>query len=488
MSEFNKSGRGSTPLNVRRDVSIKERIQKFVDKLAAIDKEFAPQAPSKLLEGDELKKFKAKYNKWRTKLSQHGRNEKRYLAPEDSAETKGNPKMRLDTYRVRMSLYRREIRKADKVNPMFIIECDYFLRKNDSKILNEILSGYRDKGAENLLKQIKLGLKEKKAHLSDSQFNQLKKLLSSVNHPVFSYLKPTSRESQIVIDQQDESFNKGHTTNVKHIPINRYLIHMERILENVESSTYVELSFALALATGRRSVEILKLAKFSKPGESSLHFEGQAKGKLFEKDDYRIPVLASPEACIKALKRIRKLKDFTNTENDDVNSRTASTLNSYVKEIMNDYDLEFRMFRVAYGRLCVQRFYDSNRDGTEEAFLAAILGHDENDKQTVQHYKSVLFDKSDTLETAKQYWDEESKKEAGEADLEAEKCKRMLEHLKQFEGQYTRAKGRIYDFCVEELKKGNSNLNQSYLTREGGFSRPAIKAFLADMGSFGLSD
>jgi Telomere resolvase len=130
---------------------------------------------------------------------------------------------------------------------------------------------------------------------------------------------------------------------------------------------------ALALITGRRTVEIFKTAAFTPASEHSVMFCGQAKkGDLLEAIAYEIPVLAPHDLINSALVRLRAAKDCTELTNRDVNLRYASSSNSGARRLLGK-EHHFHTLRAVYAAVvyncCLPHKYSLN------AFVARVLGH-----------------------------------------------------------------------------------------------------------------
>ena len=109
---------------------------------------------------------------------------------------------------------------------------------------------------------------------------------------------------------------------------------MDRILKNHTNHDWQNIAIALALATGRRPIELFCTGKFSEPEKNGVTFSGQAKTKMSSTAPYRIPVLHDVETIQLAMKRMRRLlklpKDATH---DDVNKLTAKPLSLRMKGV-----------------------------------------------------------------------------------------------------------------------------------------------------------
>jgi hypothetical protein len=261
---------------------------------------------------------------------------------------------------------------------------------------------------------------------------------------------------------------------------------MERILKDHASHDWQNIAIALVLATGRRPIELFVTGKFSEPEKKGFLFSGQAKTKMSESVPYRIPVLYDVETIQLAMKRMRRLlkvpKDATH---DDVNKMTAKALSLRMKGVFAEKSVVVYTLRAAYARVCVQRYY-SPKYGSEEDFLASILGHNENDFATVQHYKTVIFVEETTMEEAAKEWELIAKQEA-EEESGGFITKEMIERVESFRDKFKRGQARVLEFIIDELKRGNCGLTQSYIKREGGFFMDAIKAVLAEIGEIAPS-
>ena len=129
---------------------------------------------------------------------------------------------------------------------------------------------------------------------------------------------------------------------------------------------------ALALLTGRRTVEIFKTGNFTEVSEHSVAFTGQAKKNLDESTSYEVPVLAPPELINTALERLRAAKDCSVLTNRDVNLRYANSCNAAARRLLGQ-EHHFHTLRGVYAVLvyhaCLPHKYSLN------AFIAKVLGH-----------------------------------------------------------------------------------------------------------------
>lgn len=486
------SGRGTSPLAVRRDVGVQERISSFVEKLLAID---AKYMPDESLRSAKDKKSQKKYSDqrrvWIKKLRDIVRNEKRFLGGEGASETRGKARIRSTTLLVRLSYYKKAVMESTNVlNPDFRYEARKLLADDDSsdhlkRMLSDILAARKYSTA---LKRYRDALVNEAKFISDMDYARFRALKKSLAHPVMSMLSVGPRLAAVIKQQSTRAQKLRHTTAVRKVNVNLYLSWMRRILKNYKSHDWKNLAIALTQALGRRPIEIFLKGSFSVHDANHIKFSGQAKKKLADSKPYVIPVLYDAEICVSAIKQLRSLLKLpASITHNQVNSKTAKPLANRMRQIFGDSSVEFYALRAIYARYAVKHFY-SSAFGTEEAYLAIILGHEPDDLASVQHYKTVLFDDEMTEDEADNYWAAVAAENEKEETKKTDEAKGILEHVEGLSNQFKGAKARVFDFIIAELKKGNLEITQSYILREGGFSMPAIKAVLAVTGPVNAID
>ena len=130
---------------------------------------------------------------------------------------------------------------------------------------------------------------------------------------------------------------------------------------------------ALLLATGRRTIEILKTAKFSltpqmrSDGYECL-FEGQAKQGLNPTEEFAIPLLAPYWLVKQALDYVRANVDGSLSE-ATLNSNYASMISRVTYKLAN---LNPHQLRAIYAMMCFQL---EPTKSSMMGFIASILGH-----------------------------------------------------------------------------------------------------------------
>ncbi|HYX39813.1 MAG TPA: protelomerase family protein [Oligoflexus sp.] len=488
-----KSGRGISPLAVRRDVHVQDRIDLFVDKLIALDDKYMPDESLRASKDKaSQKKYADHRRRWISKLRDLVKTEKRYLGGEGTSETRGKAKMRASSFQVRLSHYKKAIiEKTNVLNPDFRYEARKILADDDlsdslRRILSDVMAAKKYSTA---LKRYRDALVDEAESMTDMDYARFKALKKSLAHPVMGMLTVGARISAVIKQQSNRAHKIRHTTAVRRVKLQLHLSWMRRILTNYMSHDWKNLAIALTQATGRRPIELFLKGNFVVYDNGHIKFSGQAKKKLAESKPYVIPVLYDAGTCVAAVKRLRSLLKLpASITPDQVNKKTAKPLANRMKQVFGDDCVEFYAIRSIYARYAVKNFYSAHAMGTEEAYLASILGHEPDDLATVQHYKTVLFNEELTEEEADNYWATIAAKVEKEEEKNDEATAAVLENIGVFSDKFKGAKARVYDFIVSELKKGNKQLTQSYITREGGFSIPAIRAVLADIGQVSIMD
>jgi len=192
----------------------------------------------------------------------------------------------------------------------------------------------------------------------------------------------------------------------------------------LQSDSYIAVAMGLCLLTGRRPSEILHSAKFTeiKGIRHVIAFSGQLKTKDSElaRDSYLIPVLADSKIIIKALLKLRSMRDFKALEvptgktlSQVINSKTGKTQNDCVtryfseflpawvnnegkKETVKPYNL-----RQCYLDIVFRKFVNGSIDlsvipelkkDDKNMLCSNILGHSKDDLATVNSYMRVKYE------------------------------------------------------------------------------------------------
>ena len=162
------------------------------------------------------------------------------------------------------------------------------------------------------------------------------------------------------------------------------------IAENLlQTDSYIDITLGLMILTGRRPIEILKTATFTKVEEPyHVCFEGQAKTRGREDGDrpYNIPVLTNVDIVLNALERLRVLRDFSEVDHREIHNRVSKTLNEKFKRHYGKLLPQCKPTHVRslYALISYQVFSSERR--SFDSYAASILGHKANDTFTAQHY------------------------------------------------------------------------------------------------------
>lgn len=161
---------------------------------------------------------------------------------------------------------------------------------------------------------------------------------------------------------------------------------------------WMDVSCAIALATGRRMAEVHLSASFKQIGDYEVKFIGQLKGKsrrmkLGDKKIalrdvvFKIPTLLPAELVCLGLQWLSdKDKRFPPDEDTErVNRRWSKTLNLAAKDwdIFPAEERTYHKFRAAYLRACIVNANEDPYDFTD--YASSILGDD--DEGTINSYK-----------------------------------------------------------------------------------------------------
>lgn len=171
-----------------------------------------------------------------------------------------------------------------------------------------------------------------------------------------------------------------------------------RVLEFLENpnATWKELSFALALVTGRRCAEIHGIdCKITQLSPTSVLFEGQLKTKG-QRDvrPYEIPVIAPADLVVAAWDKLRVLGKVGTPEkvNSTISKALASELPANLRQLKEDSNIKiYKDFRDSYAAKLSE---DTPQTMSRNKFLASIMGHGEHDLTTAGTYDKRFIDYS----------------------------------------------------------------------------------------------
>jgi len=164
---------------------------------------------------------------------------------------------------------------------------------------------------------------------------------------------------------------------------------VENILDNVETVSWKHLSFAIAIATGRRQGEVHGIGtSFSVVDSGHVLFSGQLKTKTKGVNPPAvIPCLFDAYKVVSAWERLRTMNRASYTP-EAVNSAVGKALSTEMPKDIRDIKaacnlVAYKDNRDCYGAYCL---LSKPQHYSTAAYLSTIMGHGENDDNTAKTY------------------------------------------------------------------------------------------------------
>jgi hypothetical protein len=232
-------------------------------------------------------------------------------------------------------------------------------------------------------------------------------LINPVNTIITNFGNELSNQFAIYKENQNTRYRETVTERRKvenriEIDLTNSLKYAHNILtdiKNGEDSNWLDVSCAVALATGRRMAEVHLSASFELIDSHTVAFKGQLKGKdrkirvadkavKLRDVIFKIPTLLPADLIINALNWLNSNgKRFDKDEDPErVNRRFSKTLNQACKDwdIFPADERTYHKFRAAYLRAAILN--DGNVDPYDFTdFAKEVLGDD--DESTINAYK-----------------------------------------------------------------------------------------------------
>jgi hypothetical protein len=232
-------------------------------------------------------------------------------------------------------------------------------------------------------------------------------LLNPVNTIITNFGNELSNQFAIYKENQNTRYRETVTERRKadnRIEIDltnslKYAYNILTDIKNGEDSNWLDVSCAVALATGRRMAEVHLSASFELIDSHTVAFKGQLKGKdrkirVVDKAvklrdvTFKIPTLLPADLIVNALKWLNSNgKRFNKDEDPErVNRRFSKTLNQKCKDwdIFPGDERTYHKFRAAYLRAAI--INDGSVDPYDFLdFAKEVLGDD--DESTINAYK-----------------------------------------------------------------------------------------------------
>ncbi|MEC8917790.1 MAG: protelomerase family protein [Pseudomonadota bacterium] len=298
-----------------------------------------------------------------------------------------------------------------------------------------------------------------------------------LDHEIMRHLTLPEIHKATLSHQHVESLEHRatHTVQLRYAEIIEKIGQMMRRRQPGDGGTFVpvrsHMALALALATGRRSWEVLVTGRFKKVGEFELEFSGQAKkrGGVDYGETYRIYSLVSADDVLEGLEALRAMPDVVGLQgldNLEFNARTASGLNRAAREWLGE-DRVFKDTRAIWARCVFDLHFRVDkrwRKSNETVFWREQLGHEDMDTQ--ESYKQFKIDYS-----------------TAPAEQQAKGPASRIEALELLDDndviQKRAALSRIHEWVKSQIREfPEAPITQSLISRELGSGRPMIKDYL----------
>ena len=311
----------------------------------------------------------------------------------------------------------------------------------------------------------------------DDAFEAVKGM--KLDHEIMRHLTlPAATKAQLATDAVETLEQRATNT----VSINYHWL-VDKISELLSASEiradgtsvpfFSHLALGLALATGRREIEVLKLGRFEKVGEFELEFSGQAKrrGGVDYGESYRIYTLLKADLVLEAFAKLRAMPEvleLQHLDNTEVNRRVAKTLNTLAKRVFGNQERVFKDSRALWARVVFELHFARDprwAKVNETVFWREMLGHEDMDTQ--ESYKAFKIDYTAPAKPAATASKYGSRIEALEA----------LDEHEQIAGR--EALQKIHRWVKETVKAApDARISQKAIATNVGSYRPVIKEYL----------
>ena len=359
------------------------------------------------------------------------------------------------------------------LHPKFEIQLDAMKVRHRSKA--QFLEVYRTDivSLRRMLKEARDLLSTELRDKPDERWAYTQVSRMDYEHPALKYMRLSG--DQMAIFKQDGVTNlasRQKKSNRIVIPFNKINLEFKRIADDYKNYDYASVALAVMWFTGRRPIEIFLSGDFKVVSDDRILFSGQAKTKSREESPYEIPVWYDAKALRSMVLKVRNDKQgsLDGKTADEINGRTSATLNSKVKAIFNNDDVEAYDLRRSYG-VYTEMLVNKNSD-TRSKYIGQILGHSEKDINTARSYDTVIVDMDGP--------DEKTLIEIEQSEQESVK-NTLLARLAAMEADgllKSRAFVNIHAKVIEMVLRGDTKFNISRIGEYSGCNRLAIKEFL----------
>lgn len=333
---------------------------------------------------------------------------------------------------------------------------------------------------KNLKTELKEGSQEAYEDLSGLQ----------IGHEILNHLSITAeikRRNLQYKDKVTDKHNKPLIINYHYIKwlINDLLTRKTKKVNGVECYAYTRLALGIALATGRRAIEVLApwQGHVTPHGEHTIHFSGAAKKRGKEVARGVIYTVVPAQLVMSALWHLRRLPEIAalksfkddHDRNTKVNLRTVKALNEQAKLVFNSQEMVFKDSRNIYGKMVLHEHYKQwheQNGGTETAFLKAMFMHENIETQLIYNAILLDFDESELKFT-----------ESAQQTL-ASKRIGVLGQFDDHEGLKNKSMKELHELVKSKIKESpDVKINQTYLNKKLGVWREKVKRYLTIIGT-----
>ncbi len=207
------------------------------------------------------------------------------------------------------------------------------------------------------------------AVIADKAYGELIK--TNIHHPLIALLSPTERQSSVRKAKiaENRKMRKNNAVTISYANI-EYVTK-----QCLKSDDFYELAIGVALATGRRAIEVIHTGIFKKSRlPHDLSFCGVAKkfGLKAAQEKHIIPTLFDSEIITDAVNKLRSTERYAGLiddvgelslkqQNVVINRRTAGGLNRAVRSLFNTDELVFKDTRTIAGNVAVEKIAHQER-------------------------------------------------------------------------------------------------------------------------------
>jgi hypothetical protein len=293
-----------------------------------------------------------------------------------------------------------------------------------------------------------------------SFYPDLEKL--KIDHEVMRHLKKDSFSSD---SKREESTHNliAKKTGAIGIDYTKLMQVLDLLMSPAASHRWEAAATAVAIATGRRAIEVLVQGEFEKIDNHRLKFIGQAKKREgITDDEMEIYCLADANLVLKTISRLRSFSNIIALDsleadrhykkNELISSRTAGPLNSFIRDLFDSFQITtehrfkddwlFKDTRAIYAKTAFELFFKEDKrwqKKDENMFYQELLGHHDGEAQ--KHYMQFK------IINAGAKW---------EPVIDDSPDRRLKAMIAMRENEWISARANrlaLHDYVIEEIKK-----------------------------------